>query len=209
MRRYLAIAGLVIGISGLAIQFAVSVPAYMAVGRSFPGAVGSILGFFTILTNIGVVLAYAAAHSGRPAFFARPGVRGGLAMAIVVVGIVYHFVLAQLWRPDGAFLVADTILHYVTPPFYLLWWALAGRDGSTRVRHLPYWLIYPFAYLGYALARGSLTGIYAYPFLDLAANGAAAVAISVGIIVALFAAIGLAVILADRILPSPHGTRPT
>ena len=203
MGRALAALGLLLGLVGLATQFSVSVPLFMAAGKSLPGAVVAILGYFTILTNIAVVLVYLAALTGRPRFFARPRVRAGLAMAIAVVGIVYHFVLADLWQPAGALLVADTILHYAVPATYLAWWALAGRAGTSRHADLPLWLAYPVAYLAYALARGGATGEYPYPFIDVAANGAAAVAISVGIMLGLFAVVGLFVIWADRLLPAP------
>lgn len=204
MGRALASIGLIVGLCGLVGQFAWSVPAYLSAGRSLPGAVVAVLGYFTILTNIAVILAYLAALTGRPRFFRQAGVRAGLAMAIAVVAIVYHFVLARLWQPAGLLLFADTVLHYAAPAIYLVWWALSGRGGSARPADLPYWLVYPLAYLFCALAHGGVTGQYPYPFLDLAANGPASVAISVGIMLTLFAVVGLLVIWADRLLPAPR-----
>lgn len=207
MDRALAALGLVVGLAGLAAQVAWSVPAYVDAGRSVPGAILAILGYFTILTNIAVVLVYGAALAGRPAFFARPGTRAAVAMSITVVCIVYHLVLASLWQPQGLLLFADTTLHYVTPLLYLVWWLAFGRGGASRWTDLPRWLIYPLAYLAYALANGGLTGIYPYPFIDVGARGAANVAISTGFMLALFALVGLVVIGADRMLPPSRSTR--
>lgn len=207
LKRPLAALGLVLGLAGLAAQFAWSIPAYLDAGMSLPGSVIAILGYFTILTNIGVLLVYAAALTGQPAFFARNGSRAAVAMSIAVVCIVYHFVLASLWQPSGLLFFADITLHYVTPLFYGVWWLTQGRSGSSHWSDLPWWLIYPLVYLVYALSNGGLTGTYAYPFIDVGAKGATNVAISVGIMLALFAVVGLAVICADRMLPRSRSTQ--
>lgn len=207
MDRALAALGLVVGLAGLAAQVAWSVPAYVEAGRSVPGAIVAILGYFTILTNIAALLVYLAALAGRPALLARPGARAAVAMSIAVVCIVYHFVLASLWQPQGLLLFADTTLHYATPLLYLVWWLAFGRSGTSRWTDLPWWLTYPLAYLAYALANGALTGVYPYPFIDVGAEGVANVAISVGIMLALFAVVGLVVICADRMLPPPRSTQ--
>lgn len=201
MGQALAVAGLVAGLAGLCLQFSITIPASLAAGRSLPGSLVFFFGFFTILTNVAAVLVYAAATFGRPAWFGSARVRAGVTVAIVVVMIVYHLVLAQLWAPQGLALAADTILHTVTPLIYVAWWLVAGRDGSVRLPDIALWLVYPLAYVVFALGRGAIVGEYPYPFLDVTAKGAASVALSSLLILGLFVALGLAAVAADRWLP--------
>ena len=60
MGRLLQIAGLAVGLFALILQFCITVPASMMVGRGLFGSIVFYFSFFTILTNIGVVLVYAS-----------------------------------------------------------------------------------------------------------------------------------------------------
>ena len=105
MGRFLQIAGLVIGLAGLVLQFCISIPASMEAGRSLLGSIVFLFSFFTILTNIGAVLVYTSLLSSTgyawlPAF-AGSRMRAGVAVSITLVFIVYATVLAQLWQPQG------------------------------------------------------------------------------------------------------------
>jgi hypothetical protein len=130
--------------------------------------------------------------------FAGARMRAGVAVAITLVFIVYATVLAQLWQPQGLFLLCDILLHYVTPVLFVLWWLVAGADGSTRWRDISWWMIYPVAYLAYALARAPIGGEVPYPFLDVAKNGAAGVAVSALGITGLFLVLCIVTVLADH-----------
>lgn len=202
MARRLQIAGLAIGLAALILQFAITMPASMAAGRSFVGSVVFYFSFFTILTNIGAVLVHLAAlrgaKTGLLGRFASARMRGGVAAAIAMVMIVYAVVLAPLWQPEGLFLVCDVLLHYAAPIIYLSWWLTGGADGSTRWADIGYWVAYPVIYLAYALARAPIAGEVPYPFLDVAANGAAGVAKSALAMTILFLVLCVTVIAADR-----------
>ncbi|RUW72764.1 MAG: hypothetical protein E5W38_04880 [Mesorhizobium sp.] len=202
MGRFLQTAGLVIGLIGLVLQFAITIPASMAAGRSLFGSIVFYFSFFTILTNIAVVLVHAsllspAGYAWFPAFAGRR-MRAGVAVAITLVFIVYSTVLARLWAPEGLFLLCDILLHYVTPLVFVLWWLIAGADGSTRWRDISWWMIYPLAYLAYALIRAPFAGEVPYPFLDVAKNGAASVAISALTTTALFLVLCALAVLVDH-----------
>jgi hypothetical protein len=202
MGRFLQIAGLVIGLAGLVLQFCITIPASMEAGRSFLGSIVFYFSFFTILTNIGAVLIHASllspsGYAWFPAFAGRR-MRAGVAAAITLVFIVYATVLAQLWQPQGLFLLCDVLLHYVTPVLFVLWWLVAGADGRTRWRDISWWMVYPVAYLVYAPARAPIAGEVPYPFLDVAKNGAASVAVSALAITGLFLVLCIIVVLADR-----------
>ncbi|MER9231798.1 Pr6Pr family membrane protein [Mesorhizobium sp. M0622] len=201
MARLLQIAGLVIGLAGLVLQLFITVPASMEAGRSFVGSLVFYFSFFTILTNIGAVLVHASLLSSTgyawfPAF-AGPRMRAAVAAAITLVFIVYATVLAQLWQPQGLFLLCDVLLHYVTPVLFVLWWLVAGADGSTRWRDISWWMIYPVAYLAYALLRAPIAGEVPYPFLDVK-NGAVSVAVSAVAITGLFLVLCIVAVLVDH-----------
>ncbi|MFC3322821.1 Pr6Pr family membrane protein [Mesorhizobium cantuariense] len=202
MGRFLQIAGLVIGLAGLVLQFCISIPASMEAGRSLLGSIIFVLSFFTILTNIGVVLVHTSLLSSTgyawlPAF-AGPRMRAGVAASIALVFIIYATVLAQLWQPQGLFLLCDVLLHYVTPVLFVLWWLISGADGRTRWSDISWWMLYPVAYLIYAMARAPLAGEVPYPFLDVAKNGAISVAISAAAITGLFLVLCVVAVLADH-----------
>lgn len=204
MRPVLSALGLLVALAGVGLQFAISVPLLIDTGSSFVGALISLLSFFTILTNIGAGLVYLATLTGRPSPFVDRRVRDGLLSSIIMVALVYHVVLAALWEPQGAQLIADTLLHTVAPALYLVWWLATGRTGKAALRDVPRWLVYPLVYLGYTLVRGAIVAEYPYPFLDLASRTLLQVAISVGIILLIFGVLSLFVICADRMLPTPR-----
>lgn len=204
MGRVLRISGLVVGLAGLVLQIRITIPASMEAGRGFLGSVIFYFSFFTILTNIGAVLVHTALLSSTgyawfPAF-AGPRMRAGVAVAIALVFsfMIYATVLARLWQPQGLFLVCDVVLHYVTPVLFVLWWLVAGADGTTRWRDISWWMVYPIAYLIYALARAPIAGEAPYPFLDVAKNGAASVAISALAVTGLFLVLCVIAVLVDR-----------
>ncbi len=202
MGRFLQVAGLVIGLAGLVLQFCLTIPASMDAGRGFLGSIVFYFSFFTILTNIGAVLVHASllspsGYAWLPAF-AGPRMRGGVAASIALVFIVYATVLARLWQPQGLFLLCDVLLHYVTPALFVVWWLVAGVDGSTRWRDISSWVLYPLAYLAYALLRAPVAGEVPYPFLDAAKNGWASVAIWSLAITALFLVLCVIAVLADH-----------
>ncbi|WP_421913370.1 Pr6Pr family membrane protein [Mesorhizobium sp.] len=202
MGRFLQVAGLVIGLAALVLQFCITILASMDAGRGFLGSIVFYFSFFTILTNIGAVLVHASllspsGYAWLPAF-AGPRMRAGVAVSIALVFIVYATVLARLWQPQGLFLLCDVLLHYVTPVLFVLWWLVAGTDGSTRWRDISWWVVYPIAYLIYALARAPIAGEVPYPFLDAAKNGWMSVAVWSLAITALFLVLCVIVVLADH-----------
>ncbi|TPN48664.1 MULTISPECIES: Pr6Pr family membrane protein [unclassified Mesorhizobium] len=202
MGRFLQVAGLIIGLAGLVLQFCITVPASMEAGRGLLGSIVFYFSFFTILTNIGAVLVHASllsptGYAWLPAF-AGPRMRAGVAVSIAMVMIVYATVLARLWQPQGLFLLCDVLLHYVTPVLFVLWWLMSGADGRTRWSDISWWVLYPIAYLIYALARAPLAGEVPYPFLDVAKNGWGSVAMASLAITGLFLVICVVAVLADQ-----------
>jgi hypothetical protein len=164
--------------------------------------------YFTILGNLLVAAACAAVAGGRgPAWLVRPRALAGVALYIAIVGIVYVLVLRPLWQPQGAQWVADAALHYVVPVAYLGWWTWALPHRQLAWRDLAWWLPFPLAYLGWALWRGSWSGEYPYPFLDVAVLGTGAVVRNALAVTAGFLALGALLVVSDRHWPGPRRNR--
>ena len=93
--------------------------------------------FFTILTNILVALAFTGPLLGEGSRLARwsasEGVRAAVAMYIVVVGVVYHFLLHPYWNPTGWSLVVNLVLHYVMPAAFVLDWLWFSPKGAAAL----------------------------------------------------------------------------
>lgn len=156
---------------------------------SLAAGAAQMLRYFTILTNIAVMLIMA-----RIALGWRPARMLVLAMvvAIVMVGLIYHVALAHLLDPQGWEIVADQGVHSAVPVLCSLWWLLFARARKSDWRRLHFVLVWPLIYTTYVLARGQLTGIYPYPFMDLNEISVAMLLRNLLVLVALFWLVGAA-----------------
>lgn len=136
-----------------AVALASVVLQYVLVLRATRDGIGPVLGtvrffsYFTILSNIAVVLATGHAALRLTGFFSRPDVRGAVALYIGVTGIVYTAILRHLWQPQGAQWWADSGLHYVSPWLYVLWWLWLAPHGALAWRGILGWLVFPAVYV--------------------------------------------------------------
>jgi hypothetical protein len=156
--------------------------------------------YFTILSNIAVVLVTTHAALARPGFFSRLTVRGGIALYIAITGAIYFFVLRHLWNPQGAQWWADTGLHYAVPLLYAAWWLICVPHGSLSWRQAATWLIFPALYVCWAFLRGAWVQEYPYPFIDVAQLGWSKVLINSAGMLLLFVVVGLVLVGLDRLL---------
>lgn len=203
MSKPWAILGLIVGISGLCLQFYLSIPAYLADGIPIWTALIKFFSYFTIQTNIILLLIYISSLVHVPAIglFARPPTRVMAAALITLVMLFYHFILAPEWAPEGLWKIADSLLHYATPLIYLFWFAVLRYSTTVGISVIPKMLIYPVLYVAYVLARGAVTNDYPYEIFNPNNAGYSSVLIScaallVGIVLLMIA--GLAI---DRISP--------
>lgn len=153
-------------------------------------------GYFTILTNLAVAAGMTWVALGRR-LSARQA--GGLTLASLVVGIVYHTVLASLWHPAGIAYAADFGLHSAVPGLMLIWWLVRADKASLDWHDVAAWMIWPLGYLAYALLRQRLSGFVPYPFLDLAKLKLAGVAQSALTMTGLFVLVGAGMLAAARL----------
>ena len=177
--------------AGLAIQF----NATHSAGHSVAETLWILLRFFTVLTNFILAVAMTAVALGKRL---APSLIAGITLAIVLVGIVYMTLLRGLIDLSGGALLADALLHKVTPSLVPLWWLAFAPKGQLRWRDPLLWALYPLAYFPYALARGSAEAKYAYPFIDVSALGWTTVAINAVMIAAGFVLAGMLIVALDR-----------
>jgi hypothetical protein len=157
--------------------------------------------YFTVLTNLIVAVQFTLIAFGRRSA-ANPRLIAATTLAIVLVGVVYGLLLHGLVELTAGAAVANVLLHRLTPLMVPLFWLFYVPKGTLRWSDPALWTGYPVVYLVYALARGAADGKYAYPFIDVAANGVAQVAITCAIIAVAFVAVGLAFVWLDRALAS-------
>ena len=185
----------------IALVAAVAVAAQFLVASRLPelGSLIAVLwrmaGYFTILTNLAIFLHFAAVAAGGRM---KPGRAGGLVVWIGMVGIVYHAVLSGLWAPQGLAWWADQGLHSATPLLTVLWWLAFAERTRPDLAQVARWLLWPLAYLGYAVARGAVTGFWPYPFLDPARHGAVRVGLNIAALMLGFAVLAVLIAAFDR-----------
>lgn len=190
-----------LAISGLAVNFII-MPTLPARLNSFS--------YYTIQSNI--LVAVAMLLSAWQMWTGREDGRGlmifknGAMLWILVTGIVYHLLLAGLWKFTGPMGYVNFSLHTATPVGMVLNWLLFEKKGRYRFDYILYWMTYPLAYLLFSWLRGWLTGIYPYWFLNPTApypKGAGSLGIMLGVVsvlVAGFIILELLVFMADRLL---------
>lgn len=199
-RRLLVWLGLGFGAFGLVLQFVVSMQGMLAAGRDIPGALGSFFSYYTILTNLVVVLIYASVVVETPALapFRQPWVRGMMAANIALVGLYVFFVLRHLTQFDGLFDLADRILHYLCPTLYVLWWLVGQTHGQLRWANLPIMLAPTLVYFIFAMARGAWVQEYPYPILNAITLGYPQVLLNALVMTVALTVLMVAIIVLDR-----------
>ncbi|MFF1807913.1 Pr6Pr family membrane protein [Streptomyces sp. NPDC058251] len=183
-----------------------------------------VLSYFTIQANLLVAAVFVA--SARRAWTARrplPAVvTGGTLLYIGITGLVYHLILAnepggfsmtgQVDTLTGWHAVANQLLHTATPIAVLADWLLLTRPAPLAARNAATWVVYPLAYLGFCLARGTMLTAgtparYLYPFVDVDRHGYGGVLGNAAILGLAFYALALLTITLDHLRPDPARRR--
>ncbi|HSN61944.1 MAG TPA: Pr6Pr family membrane protein [Ferruginibacter sp.] len=168
-----------------------------------PEAIIRFFSYFTILTNILVALCFTLVWirpEAKNNFLSSPKTKTALAVYILVVGIIYNVILRFLWAPTGLQKIADELLHLVIPLLFVIYWIYFVPKEALQWKNAFTWLLYPFIYLLYILARGavSATHFYPYPFVDVYNHGYEKVLISCALMLLLFLMLSFIFIWAGR-----------
>jgi hypothetical protein len=156
-------------------------------------------GYFTVLTNVFVAAVASSRIAGARTGLASESVRGCATTAIVIVGLGYHFLLRNVWSPEGWQWFADIVLHYAVPLAMLAYWCLFPPRTRLSATAPPAWSAYPIAYFVYAIARGGIIGSYPYYFIDVNQLGFGQAAINAIALLAGFIALGYIIAYVARL----------
>jgi len=154
--------------------------------------------FFTIICNLALAVAITAVALGKRL---SPLIMGGLTLAILLVGIVYATLLRGLHPLSGLPLIANFLLHDASPVLMAVYWLLFVPRRQLRWSAPWLWVLFPFTYLIYALARGQLDRNYPYPFIDVGKLGWTQVALNAAGIAFAFILAGFLLVWIDRVRP--------
>lgn len=182
---------------GLGVQLAASTS---QVG-SPAAAAWVMLRYFTVLTNLVVAIAFTSIALGSTRL-SSSRLLGGVTLSIALVGVIYILLLRGLIELSGGAVLADFLMHTVTPLATVCYWLVFAGKGGLRWRDPALWALYPLVYTLYALARGEADGRYPYPFLDVGTLGLGAVLINCALIFAGFMVAGWGMVALDRPLVS-------
>ena len=180
--------------AGLAIQFS----ATFANQHHVVPVLWVLLHFFTVITNLSVAVVMTwVATGGRVSAL----LMGGLTIAILLVGVVYMTLLRGLLELSGGALLADTLLHKVSPIAMALWWLFFAPRKALKWNAPVLWAAYPLAYFAYVLVRGHYDHRYPYPFMDVGKLGWTQTLINAGGIAMAFILAGFVLVWIDSWRP--------
>ncbi|MCX2452088.1 Pr6Pr family membrane protein [Pedobacter sp. PLR] len=164
--------------------------------------------YFTILTNMMVVLCCTLLllnfDKKEERLYSKPAILAAVTVYICVVGIVYNLILRFTWQPKGLQLVVDELLHAFIPALFLIYWLIFAPKSKLKWASAFTWLIYPFAYLVFVLARGAVSGFYPYPFIDVDTFGYHKVLINSFYLLIVFLVLSLILIWIGKLITNRH-----
>jgi hypothetical protein len=204
MKSTFRLAAGILGLAALVLQYLL-----VLMGESGPDAVRRTINFFsyfTILTNVLVVLAFLGptllGEKAMGRLFARPGVRTAIALYIIIVSALVFFILRHLTNFQGLDLLCDILLHYIMPALFVIDWAFFVSKAELQRRDMLGWLWYPVIYLAWTFVHGALSGFYPYPFLNTEVLGVGRVLLNELGLLAVFLALGSVLIPLGRLGPT-------
>ena len=202
-------ANAVVAATGLVIKFG---EAATTADPQFPSVFGRVaneLCYFTIQSNI-IVIAVCAALAWRPERWRRVAEVPRLVglVCITVTGIVYYALLAGDEHFVGIAKVGDVLAHAVSPALFVGTWLVLGPRGALLRQHAIQMLVFPVSWIALTLVRGAIIHVYPYDFVDVAANGYAAVVITIAALTAAAAALAAGAVSLDRRLAKRYSIVP-
>jgi hypothetical protein len=155
-------------------------------------------GYFTIDTNILVALSLTFIalnnNSRLGKFFTKASTITAITVYIIIVGTTYNIVLRSTWDPQGLQKLVDELLHSVIPVLNVIFWMILVPAEGLKWKNAFPWLIYPFAYMIYAVIFGAITKFYPYPFVDVNELGYNKALLNTGVILLIIFLLSLALI---------------
>ncbi|HWU79232.1 MAG TPA: Pr6Pr family membrane protein [Caulobacter sp.] len=173
--------------------------------------------YFTVLSNMlaaaALVAPLVAPSTTRPfgrfaVWAEQSGPRAAIATYLTITAVVYHLLLAGLWKLEGLRLVSNAILHTVTPAAFLIDLALRGGRGEARWIAAAKAMAFPALFGLWTLVHGALSGFYPYPFMNVGKRGYPAVVLTMVEMSLAFAAVALVFVALSRVRAKVALVRP-
>lgn len=170
-----------------------------------------LLHYFTILSNVLVVLFFIFLIVNHYRNKEYLHIKGAITMSITITFLVFHFMLRptmfnMIGTDYSPYSAANLLLHYVVPLMTILDWILFDTKGEYKAYDPLLWLIIPTAYyvfstingiFGYTFINGSH---YPYFFIDYDSLGLLGVLRYVLLILVAFIILGYIYYIIDRML---------
>jgi len=148
----------------------IGVQTYLAIMNADEGQIFktiiNVFSYFTIQTNLLVVIVMGLSAYNVNSFASSAPWRGAITLYITLVGLVYHAVLASTHFPVGLEIWSNFALHSFIPAAVIFDWFVFSEKTTLNISHPIKWLLFPLIYCAYTLTRGSIVGWYPYPFLN-------------------------------------------
>ncbi len=205
----------ILGFLALAGWFALVSQFYINItsnAAALPELITRYFSYFTILTNL-LVTIYCTVLLLNPlskpgTFFASYRTSTAITVYILIVGIIYNIILRFIWNPQGLQMLVDELLHSVIPVLFFIYWICFVPKQSLKGKQLLPWLIYPLLYIILILVRGSFSGFYPYPFINVTNLGLQQVLINAAGITAIFIAISSLFIMMGNLMSKKNTSVP-
>lgn len=159
-----------------------------------PGVVTSMIrffSFFTVLSNLMVVVTSLPLALGRRPGFPLRVLRLNAIAAVVITGLVHWFLLRPGSDLTGFAIVVDAVTHVIVPILAVAVWLAAGPRGMTGRPVVAGSFLFPVLYAGWIFLHGALAGWYPYHFIDVSSIGYGQALTMAAIIFVAFAALSL------------------
>lgn len=131
--------------------------------RTYGSVIWALLRYFTILTN--AIVSFSLLGAAIRGYWKSFEFFTGATVWIVLVGVIYHGMLASIHNPEGLSAITNHIHHTFVPAATLLLWLLTRPRNHIDGRQPFKWLIFPLIYTAYTITRAELlSDVYPYPF---------------------------------------------
>lgn len=204
---------------GLLAQFTLTGTGPADPGEPDPGVVTSMIrffSFFTILTNLMVVVTSLPIALGMRLSYPLRVLRLNAVAAVVITAVVHWFLLRPGSNFTGLTVVVDAVTHIIVPILAVVVWLVAGPRGMTGRFVVAGSFAFPVLYAGWIFLHGALTGWYPYHFIDVPTIGYGQALTMAAVIFVAFAVLSLvawridvALLWAQRIVRASRQPRET
>ena len=161
--------------------------------------------YFTIQSNLLVMVdSFLLAINPNLDSSWRRALRLDALIGIVVTGLVFSLVLANIVHLTGLAYVLTVCFHYIVPCVAPLGWLLFGPRPRIKWSTLAWAFLWPILWILFTFAHGAITGWYPYPFLNADKLGHTAALRNTIFVLVVAAILGLIFKALDRWLPQNY-----